>query len=352
MDNYYSIMRNSKDKKVMRRSLAISAQEIGIRKTALKYKCSRGTVKKWFDRYRADGNNGLEELPKTPHNCKCTSNEDKAIIRKAKQKYKPLGARRLKDICTLPYSVKTIHKVLKEANLTRKVRKKRTTKNNLRHIKALWALCSQIQVDTKHLYDMPEYWLGIKGCNLPKYQYTAREVSCGLLFVSYAYELSISNSISFIEQVAQHLLTNGIDLSHTIIQTDNGSEFIGAWNAKRDSGFTKKVEEYGMTHNTIKPRAHTWQSDVETSHNLIEHEFYNVEPLASAMQLINKMSTYLCWFNHLRRNSYKENKTPLELAIAKIPAINNNIANFKSIILDFLNYVPHNRVDHDVGVLP
>jgi hypothetical protein len=90
-------------------------------------------------------------------------------------------------------------------------------------------------------------------------------------------EINMRNSISFMEQLAQHLLANGADLSKTVIQTDNGSEFIGSWNAKKDSAFTEKVESYSMTHRTIPPKAHTWQADVETSHNLIEDEFYTIE---------------------------------------------------------------------------
>jgi hypothetical protein len=109
-------------------------------------------------------------------------------------------------------------------------------------VKAAWGLFSQIEIDTKHLYDIPEYYLQMRLWNLLKYQYTARDVTSGFLFVSFAYELSLRNSISFVEQLVQHLLANGVDLSNTVIQTDNGSEFIGSWNAKKDSAFTEKVK--------------------------------------------------------------------------------------------------------------
>ncbi|MDR2400063.1 MAG: hypothetical protein LBD73_00250, partial [Deferribacteraceae bacterium] len=97
----------------------------------------------------------------------------------------------------------------------------------------------------------------------------------------------------------------------------NGSEFIGSWNAKKDSAFTEKVESYSMIHKTIPPKAHTWQADVETSHSLIEDEFYTIEAFNSTHHLQQKMGVYLLWFNFLRKNSYKENQTPLQIGISK-----------------------------------
>ncbi len=63
-------------------------------------------------------------------------------------------------------------------------------------------------------------------------------------------------------------------------ESTNGSEFIGSWNARHDSIFTKAVTSVpGLEHTTIPPSAHTWQADVETAHRLIEDEFYEVERL-------------------------------------------------------------------------
>jgi transposase len=317
-----------------------------------KYRAYHNTVRKWVNRYKADGEKGLEELSRRPHNCNCLSEEDRKRIIKSRLQYKPFGARRLKAILNLPYSVKTIGKVLREAGLVKKRRVKAKTKNNLRAVKAKWALFSQIQVDTKHLNDIPEYFGQMISLKLPKYQFTAREVTSGLLFISLAYENTLTNAVSFVDQLAEHLLNNGADLSKTIIQTDNGSEFIGSWNAKKDSKFTERVESYGMTHRTIKPQAHTWQADVETSHNLIEDEFYIVEQFKNVAHLQQKMGTYLLWFNFMRKNSYKENQTPLQMALNKAPDINNDIVSFKPLILDYCNSDDIVYTDHHVGVNP
>ncbi|MDR2401529.1 MAG: hypothetical protein LBD73_07765 [Deferribacteraceae bacterium] len=107
-----------------------------------------------------------------------------------------------------------------------------------------------------------------------------------------------------------------------------------------------------MIHKTIPPKAHTWQADAETSHNLIEDGFYTIEAFNSTHYLQQKMVVYLLWFNFLRKNSYKENQTPLQIGIAKVPELNNKISNFKSVILDYWDYDKLNIKDRHVGGRP
>jgi len=325
--------------------MAVKAGEIGISKAAKVFSCSVNTVRKWYTRFQKQGYSGLEELSRRPNTVKRLSDSDKDAILKAKEKYRNLSASRIKELASLSYSKASIYKVLSEYGLIKHRRKRRKTRNILRAVKAQWKAFEQIQVDVKHLDDIPEYWYQMRLSGLPKYQYTAREVSTGLHFVSYAHECSLTNSISFVEQLAEHLNKNGVDLSETTIQTDNGSEFIGAWNSKKDSGFTLAVEKLFKEHKTIPPKAHTWQADVETVHNLVEIEFYELEKFKSVDNLLNKMRTYLIWFNFLRKNSYKENKTPLQLLMTK-GMYNNKIVDFKPRILDYYN---SNFIDHDVG---
>ena len=234
-------MVNSKDKKLLRFQMVCHTLKVDIKATCFDYKCSINTIRKWFRRYEADGISGLEEESRRPHKCNSLSDADKQLIIKTRKEHPPLGARRLKEIRSLPYSVKTINKVLKQACLTKRRRKKSKTKNNLRSVKAGWNLFQKIHIDTKYLWDIPEYWPYIKSLGLPKYQYTARDATSGLLFISFAHELSMINSISFIEHLAAHLKAKGAYLSETEIQTDNGSEFIGSWNAKKKSDFTLKA---------------------------------------------------------------------------------------------------------------
>jgi hypothetical protein len=100
----------------------------------------------------------------------------------------------------------------------------------------------------------------MKKYHLPQYQYTAREVVSGLQFIAYAQECSLTYANLFAEITIGHLKKCQIDLIPPLAgQTDNGSEFIGAWSAK------------GLVHDTIPPGAHTYlktqnscQADQET----------------------------------------------------------------------------------------
>jgi hypothetical protein len=49
------------------------------------------------------------------------------------------------------------------------------------------------------------------------------------------------------------------------------------------------------------------------------------EGFNSVPRLQQKMATYLLWFNFLRKNSYKENQTQLQIALTKNPEINSEL---------------------------
>ena len=142
--------------------------------------------------------------------------------------------------------------------------------------------------------------------NLPRYQYTARDVVSGMQFLGYADECSLTYATLFADILINHLKECGVDSRNCRVQTDNGVEFVGSWSAGEDSAFTRTVQSTeGLVHHTIPPGAHTYQSDVETAHRLIEDEFYEVERFASRREFSAKAATYLLWFNIARRNGYK-----------------------------------------------
>ncbi len=172
----------------------------------------------------------------------------------------------------------------------------------------------------------------------PKYQYTFREVFSGLQFLAFADEYNMAYSCLFMEVILDHLVKSGVDLkkNNTRGQTDNGSEFIGAWNKKGDSEFTKVLASYGVPHQTIPAGAHTWQSDVETTHRLIEDHLYLNETYNSREDFLNKAGSYLLMFNSIRKNSYKENKSPWQLIREESTTIDKQILNLPPFRLDYL----------------
>src|SRR5208337_2086111 len=112
-------------------------------------------------------------------------------------------------------------------------------------------------IDTKELKDIPRYWPYMKHLKLPEFQYTFREMVSGIQFLGYASERSLSYAALFIKIIIAHLVSCGVNLNKSIIQSDNGSEFVGSWNAHHDSIFTKTIENsgYGCIHKTIPPAA-------------------------------------------------------------------------------------------------
>lgn len=78
------------------------------------------------------------------------------------------------------------------------------------------------------------------------------------------------------------------------------------------------------------------QADVETIHNLMEMEFYEIEKFADRADFINKASTYQLFFNLERPNSYKEFKTPWQLAQEKNPDLDKRLLMTVAVDLDAL----------------
>lgn len=354
---YYTVMRQSQDPRTLRLRMALYARDHGLKPAARAFHCSVKTVRKWARRF--DGKlDSLTELSRAPkRRPRKLSRPAETRILDVKSKCPRFSAARLKREFDLPYSVKAIRRVCRDHNLLRTWRRKKPqTKRLLREVKKHWKLFQQIDADTKNLCDIPEYWCPLKGLNLPQHQYTARDVSTGLLFLGYANELSLAYATLFAERIILHLQTCGLSLDGVTWQTDNGSEFIGSWQAKEDSAFTKIIQHVpGQIHRTIPPGRHRFQADVETVHNLMEQEFYEIENFTSREDFIAKADHYQLYFNLARRNSAKENKTPWELAKEKHPGLNPMLPLLSVVYLDQLYerrlHAPANG-GYDVGVLP
>jgi transposase len=318
---YYTVMRQSQDPRFLRLRMALYAKEHGVKPAARAFKVTPKTIRKWLTRF--DGKiaslDAQSRAPRKRPRKLGKPAEERILI--AKRQAPRFSARRLKLEFELPYSVKAIARVCRDHGLNRPWRRKKPqTKRLLREVKAQWRFCQQIDVDTKNLCDIPEYWQPLKGLHLPQYQYTARDVTTGLLFLGYSNELSLAYATVFAERIIKHLQACDIDLGGATWQSDNGSEFIGSWQAKDDSAFTTAIQRVtGQAHRTIPPGQHRFQADVETVHNLMEQEFYEVERFASRADFLAAANHYQLFFNLARRNSAKEGKTPWELLESKRP---------------------------------
>ena len=320
---WYQVMRLSKDKKQQRYQMVIHAKEHGVKPAARRYATSPKTVRKWLLRFIEGGYQALDDLSRCPHFSPRAISDDRAKkIVALKGVYKRIGADHVRILENMPESSKTIRKIWRKNGVSSRLRrKKHVTKQNLREIKKQFALFERSCEDTKDLFDIPEYWWQMRTKRLPKVQYTFREISCGVQFLGFADERSLINAVLFAEYINEHLKKHGLIVENGIRQTDNGSEYIGSWSAKNPSAYTLAIESEKLIHGTIPPGAHRFQSDVETVHNLIETEFYEIETFTDRTEFMEKAHTYQLFFNLERPNTYKENKSPWQLAKEKRPEI-------------------------------
>lgn len=350
---YYDILRDSANPFNTRLKMAKSAFAIGITQTAKDFDTTRDTVRKWKRLYEKLGTAGLHNKSKAPKRIPHkTPAAIEATILKHRNRLPSWGPIRLKDDFDLPVSTGAIYRILKQNGKIQKYRRKHVIKQDLRLIKMKMKTFQRIQVDVKDLCDIPNYYRLMRLYGLPRYQYTARDVKSGMLYIAFARRNECVNAANFLTLLAEHLKTHGIDLSKVTVQTDNGAEFIGNWKQRTDSLFTKVAKAFGIQHDRIPPRRCTYNSDVESSHWRIEKDFYDLEKPTSDRSLSIKAFTYLLYFNLLRRNKVKFNKTSLQIARDDFPGINVTIVAFNPVILDnlelpYLKYLnPVLPVDH------
>ena len=355
---YYDTMRESKDPRQLRYRMVLSVDRVGIKATARSFRASKNTVRKWHRRWRELGYRGLEELPRRPHRSpNATPPAERRKLVALRRTYKRLGAEAVRAIVGLRRSARTIRKVWREEGVSvRARRRKYRTKQCLREVKKHWKLFQQIDEDTKYLTDIPEYYPQMMARGLPRFQYTARDVTSGLLFLGFAQELSLTNTTLFAEYLNRELTARGADLSQARRQTDNGAEYIGSVFAKTPSSYTKTIERIaGQVHATIPTAAYTWQADVETVHSLMEREFYEIESIADRPDFLAKAYSYQLFFNLARPNSYKENKTPWQIVREKEPDLSQLIAMIPPVFIeDLLEMKLENPLKrgHDVSSTP
>ena len=334
---YYQVIKGV-SKFNLRLQMVERSKKVGISQTAREYRTTRNTVRKWKERYRQEGLRGLEDRSRAPQRIPHKTPkelEDKVI--KLRESHPAWGPERLKLQFELPISTKAIARIIRQAGLTRRRKKKWRKKRDLREVKKKLQALELIQIDTKDLSDIERYWPQMRILGLPRYQLSARGVRIGGSWFAYAKENTTTNAALFAWYLLRYLKECGVDLSQVIFQTDNGSEFIGNPLKKGKSAFQEVLEEFGVKWVRIPPSSPTWNSDVETFHGLIEDEFYAIEDYRDGGEFMGKAWAYQLWFNYKRKNRNRGRKTPLEI-FEEIPhrEISPEVFNLPPLIVDQL----------------
>lgn len=325
------------------------AQEHGIKPTARAFACQVKIVRKWYRRWLEDNfsRTSLSDRSRAPKTCphKASPEQEKEVLRE-RDKAPCLGARRLKKFCKLTPSEGAIARILRQQGRTKKRKKKHEKKRDMREVKAKFKAMEQIQVDSKYLNDIPFYVDQMyRNPDLPRFQYTVRDVKTGALYLGFAQELSEANAACFVAAVLQHIKRCGYLENMDIVQTDNGSEYSGMERkTKKDRGFSHVVRDlFKLTHRFIPPGKKNHQADVETVHERIEAEFFDLERFQSREEFFRKASAWQLWWNTTRENGYKKNRTPDQILLEEEPERKPSIWFIPALDLDRLMNA---RADH------
>ena len=313
----YSVMMKEASKEhsfQVKKAVVFEAQRDGIKPASRKWGIARNTVRTWLRRFEQTGNKGLEDHRQGPnHIPHKTSQEIEDKIVDARLQAPCYGPRRLQYFFDITCSQGAIQRILKQHDLVRKRKKKYQKKNDLRAAKQHYKAFGFVQMDVKHLYDMPNYW-GQKGLQLPQYQYTIRDVKSGAAFLGFSNELSELNARTMIDLFLKQLKEHLPPTQERIVQTDNGVEFGGTVRHFNRSAFTQLIESHGAKQVYIPPGMCNANGDVESFHDTIEKEFFDLTKFESREHFMQSAESYRQFYNLTRPNYSKGAKTPWLIA--------------------------------------
>jgi len=353
---YQEFLKDTQEPIRIRLAMVKRFKEVGnISQVAKEFHTTRLTVRKWVTRFGGAmaSLKNLSKAPKTPF--RRMSEKTEKLLVQFRKAYPSLGYDYIHHYllgngCDEIPSKSSVYAIWRKHDLMPKRYKKQEKKKDLRAIKSKYKPFEKIQIDVKELRDIPNILdqsllLGLQKqkelpnrYGLPMYQYTARDVKTGALFTSLAYMHNRHTAAIFADRVLTHLKAYGI--TPRIIQTDNGSEFVNTRDATDESSlFVQVVTRNQQTkHRRIPPGAKTWQSDVETSHWIVEREFYDTVKVNSDHNFIDKLRAYQWGFNVIRKNGYRGNKTPYEIIREeddmKYATLSKTVLDFPTCILD------------------
>jgi transposase len=243
-----------------------AALQQGLRSAARAFGCSRNTVRTWLRRYLAHGKAGLKERSRAPKRIPHkTPAEVEQRVLEARDRIPCFGPQRLKQEFDLPCSTGAIGRILRQAGRSRQRKKPRPPSRSLAPQKMAWPAFGLLQIDVQDLSDLPGYRELIP-FGLPRYQYTARIVPEGALWLAFSAVNDSTYALLFADRLLAQFRRAGVHLAQLVVQTDNGSEFGGNWNRRHGlPPFTQLVEQkyrcraHRFNPRTAPPTTATWK---------------------------------------------------------------------------------------------
>ncbi len=284
---------------MLRYQMYVLADKHGVTEAARRLETTRKTVRMWRDRYREDKEHGLKNKSRVGqrHPLKMPDNIQAEILEERVKRGNP-GARTIINNLGLKYSAKTVHKVIKRHGLTQKHKTRYKKRKDMQAVKAAYKPMQKIQLDYKYYCDIANQHEALKKGAIPRYEVTARDYRTGMVFLGFTdYKDTLSSSI-FADYVIDYLTGLGFSTNDIAIQTDNGMEFVDPL-YNDQTMFEKTLAKRGVKYLRIPPAAPTFNSDVESFHNTVEHEFLDVEKFTCLSDFYVKSFIYQTYYNGL-----------------------------------------------------
>jgi transposase-like protein len=343
----YSVGKGKEYPFEFKQDAVFASQQLGIKPTARQFKISRNTLRCWIRRFKTKGKKGFEDLRQgpcfIPHK---TPIAEEQVIINIRKNIPCFGPKRIKYFFNIHCSPKAIHRILRSHGLIRRRKKSYQKRRDLRAVKAKRPSFMHLQMDVKHLRDIPNYWEQLKPLGLPKYQYTVRDTKSGMLFLGYSNELSELNARTMVDYILSEIKFDlPFNIEELTVQTDNGSEFSGQARRIEKNPFVQMIENrHGASHVYIRPGHCNANADVESSHELIETEFYDLTRFIDREDFFKKAESYRLYFNFIRPNFSKGIKTPQQICQSDWNRnISYNYSLIKTIDLDKISNFSYQR---------
>jgi len=262
----------------------------GIKPAAARFGVNCKTVRRWRDRWKLAGVEGL--IPRYPtHRARPLSDRLRELIRHARQELR-YGSSRTQLWAWRRHQVRvsqwTFRRVVREDGLPplRPVRKRRPRQLHLFERKQPGEC---VQVDVKFVR------IGRRHA----FQYTALDDCTRYRVLRLYSRLNQWNSLDFLRQLQQAL-----PFPIQRLQTDNGAEFSLA--------FKLSVEEAGIEHRYIRPRRPQQNGKVERSHRIDGEEFWSRHTFLSFTAATAALHTWEHHYNCERFSMALKGRTPAE----------------------------------------
>ncbi|MEX2514507.1 MAG: IS481 family transposase [Candidatus Paceibacterota bacterium] len=292
-------------------------QEIKLTDVAKVCPYSKRSLKRWKKAYLEHGMDGLvpkSTRPKTqPNETPIRTKETVIALRKETGLCAQKLHWRLKKT-GLVVPVRTIGKILKDAGLVRKYRKKKV---KYKYLKAERQPGELLEIDVKHVPGKLE--------NKRYFQYTAIDTASRWRYLRIYDEQSSFHSVEFLKEVRKRF-----PYPVQAIKTDNHSTFTNYYlgTNKRSDLRVKRLHaldvfcaKHDTVHYLIDPGKPAQNGTVERSHREDEEKFYQKQSFRNQRELEEKLRVWNTYYNNLEHCSL-DGRTPNEmLRLEKVPNV-------------------------------